>query len=189
MTEKEEDLMIKAVVAAIAIFGLYRVGQYFQNKFGIHPENTALVNAQAAKSGSTNAFSPVYKPFLDSDQGNPSSDSSFTSLKAQYDADPAKYVASRSQPIVTITRGENLWKAFSFFTGTDYPAIVNVFAGMTSKQDVAELAQFMSEIYNVDLLAFLRTGIYTIGPINWGLNDNQLAEIINHVNSLPDTPQ
>lgn len=189
MTDNEEDLLIKAVVAGVAIFGLYRVGKYLANQFGIHPENTALVNAQIAKPADQNAFSTQFKPFRDDDgQSKGQSWAYEKQLTDQALLDPGKYQSLLSvQPAVTVTRGEKLWDSFSFFKDTDYNAIFAVFNNLASKEDVAELAQFMNDIYNVDLLNFLRYGIYRLGPINFGLNDNQMADIINHVNSLPDT--
>jgi hypothetical protein len=179
MTEAQEDELIKAATTLVAVYGAYRVAGLILNKIGIDPANTEIVN-KAMLASPNNPFS------LQSAPGMHVGANSWVNIKNRFDSGDVDLVNARAGAPVTVRQGEALYNAFSFFTGTDFNAINGVFAQMRTKEDVALLAQFMNDVYGVDLLTFLKNGIYHFGPLNWGLSDNQLAMIVNHVNSLPD---
>jgi len=93
---------------------------------------------------------------------------------------------------------DSLYTAFTGFFPTfilwtaDFTTIQSLFEKLDSKASCSYLDAFLQANYNVSLWSLLKngTGLFpAISAFNTGLNDKQIAQLINYVSTLPNQVQ
>lgn len=189
------------ILGKVAIGGAVIVGAYFvvvkplMNILGINPADTAAVNDQVSTPAAANPFNASFQPAVDYYASHPAKDSTgapvtintaFQQIKAAYDNGTlASLAASDSSysDIYTVAQiGEKLndiyfWQWIKGYSADD---VISLFSQIHTQTQLAELAEYMLYNFNVDLLPGLRAGL-----LKFGLNDTQLAALINQITNLP----
>lgn len=185
--DNHDDLLLYGGLAFAAIIGV----KALLKSIGIDPENTAKVQA-------IDQLSPDQNPFTHNWKTNTcGSETSFggydvdqwRSLKDSVDNEDNEtlYAANWVKSV------ELLHSAFGgitdIFNGHNFSDVMTAFHGFNSKKDVADADSFLQANYGIALWPLLKSGYpYLFLPINNGLNDNDLAQVIDYVNTLPDCP-
>jgi len=73
-----------------------------------------------------------------------------------------------------------------FFLFNNVDNIKAVFNEVPDQETVGEIAGYFSYILNADLISTLRDGSLSFSWLRGGIGDTNVAEIINHVMSLPE---
>jgi hypothetical protein len=185
-----EDTLIYGGIALGAYFGIVRP---ILQAAGIDdPANVQTVNNINTLDPSENPFSYLFQPLVDyyqplyDQQAGGSAQAYWQGYKQAYDAQyngnpPALGTTSFDIAILS----EQLKNAISFWHTPDSATITGIFNLAPTQRFVASMGAYFQFNFNVDLLTFLKGGKVFILVLQWGLTDNDLANIVNHVLALP----
>lgn len=156
MKKQDQDLLIKGVVITLAYFGVVKP---ILKKLGIvKSSEDLLVDAQTNIPNKENPFSSLF-----------------------YKSAPA------GAKLLTVAAAnmyaKRIYDAMGY-TYDDEAAIYSVFRSLAAQSQVSFLSERFRINYGVDLLEFLKKGKNQFNPAS-GLNNDELAIVINIVNKLP----
>lgn len=178
MDDEDEKLLVAGGVILLAYFGIVKP---LLNAVGVNPADTAVVNNISTTSNANNPFTYYYQPFVDAYSGNWATYGGVIGwMQALQQSFNNGTLTNQAAPLVF--DAEALYSDAGYFR-TDADGIIAIFNSLTSKSDVAYIAGYLFANYDVDLLTFLRNGKQLF---HFGLSDTQIAQIIAHINTLPD---
>lgn len=155
LTEQQQNLLFK-VILVIAIYFLF-ARPLFQ-KLGLAKDKTdKLIENQENQTPKENAFSPNFYKY----------------------APVGSLLLKRAQ---AEQLANQLFDALGYWYD-DEAKVIGVFRSLKTKSQVSFLSDVFNQLHNVDILEFMRKG----KGVMWeaGLNDTELAQVINIVNQLP----
>lgn len=106
-------------------------------------------------------------------------------LHTDYDTDP-QFALQTSGVYKYVQLGDQLIDAFGFIIEHDAD-VDTVFGQVKSQADVSNIAAYLYFQYNEDLYSLMRDGKGVIPGVNKGLSTAHLAQIVDTVNSLPES--
>lgn len=154
---------------------------------GLLPDNgeKEQVQNQPLTQPDLNPFSYTYRYSLYAQNPNNYGSAWWNNLRSRWAADPQGTMAV-SGVYNYCYWGETLITAFGTFFETDSD-VDDVFNSVQSKADVSNIACYLFFTQQVNLYSLLHNGAGFIPGVSRGLTDGHLAQIINIVNSLPDS--
>jgi len=186
MDKKTEDLLFKS---ALIIGAYFVVVKPVLKAIGVNPADQNTVNSQIALAPEQNAFSKDYQFGYIAYQGwsfpNDFSNE-FTRFKAGYGMVEAGYdqIAEGIRNAFVIS----IWNLTQF--SADINTIQTLFSQLPEQAAVSYIDAYLTANYNQGLMPLLKNGwgtILGINTLNNGLNDAQIAGLINQVSKLPTT--
>lgn len=156
MTKREESIYTKVAIGA----GIYLfIVRPLLQKIGIvKTSEDKLVEAQTAKPNNQNPFSPVF-----------------------WKTGPAGTKLLKMEPASQLAA--KIYFSMGNFSD-DESAIYGVFRQLKTQSQVSFLSDRFQTMYKTDLLEYLKRGRNQYNPAS-GLNTDELAVVLNIVNSLP----
>lgn len=155
LTDKQTDILFKIALVIIIYFLFARP---LLQKLGIAKDKTdRLIDGQQNLNNNENAFSPIFYKYA------PAGSLLLTRARAEQLAN-------------------ELFDALGYWYD-DEAKVMGVFRSLKTKSQVSILADVFNQLHKTDILEFMRKG----KGVMWeaGLNDNELAQVINYVNNLP----
>ena len=155
LTDKQQDILFK-IALVLAIY--YFIARPILQKIGIVKDKTdRLIEDQSNLTAQQNAFSPNFY----------------------------KYAPAGSL-LLTVANAKklanDLFDALGYWYD-DEAKVKGVFMQLKTKSQVSFLSDIFTQLHKIDMLEFMRKG----KGVMWqaGLNDSELADVINIVNRLP----
>lgn len=182
----DEDLIL---VGAISVGGFFLLKKILPD-FGATPEEKQAIQNQAALPAQNNIFSPEYTPYTDwfstnaTWQGYDTSTQFYQGLaKMYYDNNGAVSPAMGVMADV-VGWSESLYGDLSgFILPNNLTDAVYVLNQVQKGWQVAAIAEYLADVYNVNLWDMLTTGA---GLTVKGMGATDLVAAINRLNNLPD---
>lgn len=189
MEDEEKDILLIGGGLALLYFGVLRP---ILRNLGIDDTDKNTVDAVNTVDPSTNPFSYLFQPCVDFyqphyDDGYGGSAELYWKAYKQALMDQYGYnfppIGSTNFDVAILA--ENLYSTISFWKEPDSALITSIFNIIPTQLTVAGIDAYLQFNYDTDLITFLKGGKRYLLLLQWGLTDTDLAQIINHVKSLP----
>lgn len=179
-----EDLLPLVLIAGVAFVGYKLLGPLMH----LLPDSADQDEVDTVNTADpdTNPFSINYQYSLYSQDPDRFSGQWWLNLKQQFDNVGYQQAIAISGVYNYAYWGDLLINSFGLVTEVDNN-VDTVFGQIRSKADVANLATYMYFVYQTDLFSLIKNGTGVIPFLSRGLSTGHLAQIIQHVNSLPNS--
>ena len=163
MKKENEKLFINLAIIAVAYFGIIKP---ILNKTGI--TTSATERGEESEIKKIETAPPESNPF----------DPKYYKSAAARRAGALLLYSAKATELSRI-----IYNAMGYFSD-DESAVYSVFRSLQTKSQVSFLSEKFRQLYNIDMLEFLKRGKNQYNPAS-GLNTSEIATVINIVNNLP----
>lgn len=183
MAKDDNDLIKYAGLLAVGYFGVIRP---VLNSIGVNPEDANTIDSIAKSDDASNPFSPNFgiAYSLETGENVDFAQQSFDFIKKGWN-DPANLGTDGIHSTLPyISLAEEINDAVGFWD-IDADRVISLFNQVRYQYEVSQMVQYLSYRYGTDLLSLLRFGRPIISLIRFGVGTDVLAQIINHIRTLP----